>query len=506
MEIPAVVPSLASKLPTTSINDTTGIEDEAPTTARLILSPEIDSTFRFTTNLASALLNTTILACSDDYFAAASNLLNSGPPVHRPGVFVHTGAWYDGWETRRHNPEPYDWVVIKLGAPGGGRLEGVEVDTAYFVGNYGERAALQGFSALSATGSGGGEIPSDEEIASPDFKGWQTILPPQRCGPSQRQAWKLSSDGDDAKKVYTHFRLLMYPDGGFARLRLYGHAIPPPPPPVSAAAANEVKDEEQEEEELSSALIGALALSASDQHYTLCSNLLLPGRGKDMGDGWETARSRAPGHVDWAIIRLGLPGRISRIVVDTKDFRGNFPRAVRVHGLAKSVMEVASEFDAKYEGEDILTPRPEGKSASAAVGALAHALGGENQDQPQQKESTMHTATEHLKEIIGLSSHNKNQESVETEETSKALPPASLDDNNPGPDHPGWISLLRDDMNCKADTEHTFQGGDLLPSTRSTEGGASDKAGGQIFTHVKLTLIPDGGVKRLRIFGKREIV
>ncbi|BCS22185.1 allantoicase [Aspergillus puulaauensis] len=119
----------------------------------------------------------------------------------------------------------------------------------------------------------------------------------------------------------------MYPDGGFGRLRVYGHAIPP-----TLESTSQVQSE-LPSEELSSALLGGLALGASDQHFTPCSNLLLPGRGKDMGDGWETARSRTPGHVDWVTVKLGLAGSASRIIVDTKDFRGNFPRAVRVHGL-----------------------------------------------------------------------------------------------------------------------------------------------------------------------------
>ncbi|KAL1984545.1 hypothetical protein VTN96DRAFT_9045 [Rasamsonia emersonii] len=143
----------------------------------------------------------------------------------RGGVFVHTGAWYDGWETRRHNPEPYDWVVIKLGVASGA-IEGVEVDTAYFVGNYGEKAALQATYAPDV---------SDEEVAKPDYQGWTTILPLQPCGPSQRQAWKLDNYDPADPNPYTHVRLLMYPDGGFARLRLYGHAIPPPLPPAAAS-------------------------------------------------------------------------------------------------------------------------------------------------------------------------------------------------------------------------------------------------------------------------------
>lgn len=64
---------------------------------------------------------------------------------------MHTGAWYDGWETRRHNPEPYDWVVIKLGVASA-VIHGVEVDSGFFVGNYGEKAELQ--ATYAAAGSG----------------------------------------------------------------------------------------------------------------------------------------------------------------------------------------------------------------------------------------------------------------------------------------------------------------------------------------------------------------
>ena len=174
------------------------------------------------------------------------------------------------------------------------------------------------------------------------------------------------------------------------------------------------KEEDEEEEELSSALLGGLALAVSNQHFTPCSNLLLPGRGKDMGDGWETARSRTPGHVDWAIIRLGLAGSVHRVVVDTKDFRGNFPRVIRVHGL------------------------------------------------------------------VGKAGKDNNDDD---------------DDNDVGPDHPGWVELVKGDKLCQADTEHVYEGVDLAVAAKKTT----------IFTHVKLTLIPDGGVKRLRIFGRRHV-
>lgn len=368
----------------------------------MIPADQIDSTFKHTTNLASSALNSSILGCSDDYFASATNLLTPTAPINRPGVFVHTGAWYDGWETRRHNPEPYDWAVIKLGVASA-VIKGIEVDTGFFVGNYGEKAEVQAIyspskdPSLAQGGEPGGAGGAEEEA-------WETILSAKECGPAQRRAWLV--DPGYETKPYTHIRLLMYPDGGFARLRLYGHAIPPPPPPPAQSLSSTGSSETQEE--LSSALVGGLAISASDEHFTPCSNLLLPGRGVNMGDGWETARSRVQGHVDWAIFKLGLAGSVERVVVDTKDFRGNYPRAIRVHGLP-----VAGQSEGQGQGE-------------------------------------------------------------------------------PSHDDPGWTEVVRGEKACQADTEHVFEGADLAAAVD-----------GKVFGYVKLTLVPDGGVKRLRILGRR---
>ncbi|KAJ5489938.1 Allantoicase [Penicillium expansum] len=341
-----------------------------------VAATDIDQVFAHTTNLASCNLNSKILACSNDYFASADNLLTPTPSISRPA------------SSFTPVPDPYDWVVIKLGVAAA-YIHGVEVDTAHFTGNYGEKAELQATHAPEGSGV------TDAQIADPSFAGWKTLLPVSPCGPSQRHGWKF--DDEISQTPYTHFRLLMYPDGGFARLRLYGHAIPPPAPAVQAPSAPV--------EELSSALNGGVTLGASDEHYTPSSNILLPGRGKDMGDGWETARSRAAGHVDWAIVKLGLPGSVSKVVVDTKDFRGNFPRAVRVHGLV---------------------------AGTAGNGV------------------------------------------------------PSVDDTN-------WVEIVKGDKRCQADTEHVFGPDDL------TAGGEDTR----VFSHVKLTLVPDGGVKRFRIFGRR---
>jgi allantoicase len=69
---------------------------------------------------------------------------------------------------------------------------------------------------------------------------------------------------------------------------------------------------------------GGRGVIANDEHFGRVENLTAPGRGTDMGDGWETRRRREPGH-DWAILELGAAGLIEEIEVDTAHFKGNYP-------------------------------------------------------------------------------------------------------------------------------------------------------------------------------------
>ncbi|KAJ9654916.1 Allantoicase [Neophaeococcomyces mojaviensis] len=357
----------------------------------------IETTFSTQTNLSTTVLGASILSFSDEYFASAANLLTPTPAIRKPGVYVHTGAWYDGWETRRHNSNPFDWVVVKLGCVG--VVEGVEVDTAHFNGNEAPEAGLEGCFLPE-----GSDAEAEKQVAEETWTKWEEILPKQPCGPSQRQAWKVSGPGVEGKQ-WTHLRLKMFPDGGIARLRVYGKVVPPPLPAGAASGERLLED-------LASALHGGVAVACSDQHFGTKSNLVLPGRGKDMGDGWETARSRTIGHTDWVIIKLGLKGRsIEKVIVDTKDFRGNFPRAVKVEGWPQ-------------------------EPAKAALGT----------------------------------------------------------EGEPSIDSAGWVPLIDGEKKCQADNEHVFEGDELVASVPLQD---------WVWTHVKMTIIPDGGVKRLRIFGRR---
>ncbi|KAI5821173.1 galactose-binding domain-like protein [Pyronema omphalodes] len=321
-------------------------------------------------DLISSALGGEVLSFSDEFFAEASNLINPAAPIRRPGYFVETGAWYDGWETRRHNPEEADWVIIKLGVPSG-LVHGIEIDTAFFSGNHAPQISIEGIFLDGST----------PVFSSP----WFPILPSQPCGPSQRHIWRLPIPSSRI----SHVRLRMYPDGGIARFRLLGTVIPLFPSDASAIL------------DLAHVSNGGLAISCSDQHFGIKDNLLLPGRGKDMGDGWETARSREVGHRDWVIVKLGARGSVEEVVVDTMHFRGNFPRAVEVWGIDREGLLV------------------------------------EAQDE-------------------------------------------------------GW-ELLVAEARCQKDTQHAFtvENGMLL--------------GKKVVSHVKMVIIPDGGVKRLRVFGKRFV-
>ncbi|KAL9092203.1 MAG: hypothetical protein Q9159_000962 [Coniocarpon cinnabarinum] len=326
-------------------------------------------------DLLSPRLNAAFLLASDEFFCSAANLNIPTAPIHRPNTFTERGAWYDGWETRRHNPEPYDYAVWRLGVHAG-TVRGVEIDTGYFSGNHAPEIEVQGCCRLSGgdsqpsssggmhgyrEGVSGGvktahdtdaleaeERKQNEIVTGRDFPRWTTILPRSKCGPACKQAWLLPpayqgrgrqlepgawtshkiSQEDEA--MYTHIRLLMYPDGGIARFRLYGNVVPPPLPrqtptsPIGGLSTNPVID-------LASVNNGGIAIAASDAYFSPPNNLLLDGRGTDMSDGWETKRSREVGHNDWVIVRLGGQGGYpEKIVVDTAFYRGNYPVSCHV--------------------------------------------------------------------------------------------------------------------------------------------------------------------------------
>ena len=75
---------------------------------------------------------------------------------------------------------------------------------------------------------------------------------------------------------------------------------------------------------LTSVLNGAVPIACNNEHFGRAENILAPGTGKNMGDGWETRRSRGK-NFDWIIIKCAEAGKVNNIQIDTHHFKGNYP-------------------------------------------------------------------------------------------------------------------------------------------------------------------------------------
>jgi len=253
-------------------------------------------------NLANPRIGATALCASDDFFGDASRMLNPAPAEFHPGRFDDNGKWMDGWETRRKRTAGHDWCLIQLGCKG--IIRGFDVDTSHFVGNHPPAVSIE------ATVSDDGDL---NALAGAD---WTEILPATALGPSSHHLLECAND-----TAWTHLRVNIYPDGGVARLRVYGHPVGG----VENASSDTVVD-------LLAMHNGGRPVSWNDASFgSTAANLMLPGRGLNMGDGWETRRRREPGN-DWCVLALGMPGTIERVEVDTAFYKGNFPDRCSIQG------------------------------------------------------------------------------------------------------------------------------------------------------------------------------
>jgi allantoicase len=251
-------------------------------------------------DLAAEKLGGAVLVANDEFFAARENLLKPSAPVFIEGRYTDRGKWMDGWETRRRRTPGYDWCIIRLGAPG--KIRGVVVDTSFFRGNYPEHFSLE---ACSNDG-----LPTIDELTGETVE-WTQLLPQLPLAGDSQNSFAVESE-----QRFTHLRFKIYPDGGVARLRIYGEVVP---------------DWDRLERlggdvDLAAVENGGRVLQCSDMFFGHRHNLIMPGRAANMSDGWETKRRRGPGH-DWTIIKLGRPGLIRRLEVDTAWFKGNFPES-----------------------------------------------------------------------------------------------------------------------------------------------------------------------------------
>jgi len=249
-----------------------------------------DFTKRFI-NLADERLGAKAVDCSDEFFAPVQRMLNPEPAVFIPGKYDDHGKWMDGWETRRKRVNGSDWATIKLARTG--RIYGVDIDTSHFTGNYAPAASIEGC-----------DINGDPDQQTK----WFSLLDSSTLKGNSHHYFEVQSE----RKV-SHLRIHIYPDGGIARLRVYGRPT---------IAWNETKAGQLID--VAAAENGASIVAVNNEHFGQASNLLMPGRGIHMGDGWETRRLREPGN-DWCLIALAHPAIIRKIEVDTAHFKGNYP-------------------------------------------------------------------------------------------------------------------------------------------------------------------------------------
>ncbi|KAL7491278.1 hypothetical protein ACHAWT_000694 [Skeletonema menzelii] len=411
-------------------------------------------------NLSSSANSAKILFATDEWFASAENILSPYPPTFIADLYCEQGKVMDGWETRRKRTEGHDWCVVKLGCGDDSSgpmmmIESVQLDTMYFTGNQTPRISIEAMKitrskrdcntdnddylynwmpgaisrlARGKSFQGTGQSPATIRRAhaacqavalnttNQQSDAWITILPMVELQPGYEETryHKFQLDEDVKQKLQeiggvTHIRLNYYPDGGVARLKIWGY-------PVHSSSTSTLTNNSQEissrqnnvgiaaihphsstsstnpppsskryhQPELSSVIHGGEGLACSNKHYGVPSNLIRPTLGVDMGDGWETARHpQRPAVVtkdpvtglqdtplmDWAVLKLGMggvveqtggddsTGGVERIIIDTRHFKGNFPESVSIDACCCS----------NLSDDEVCASASADKSSSSAV-------------------------------------------------------------------------------------------------------------------------------------------
>ena len=205
------------------------------------------------TDLAAERLGGKVLFATDDFFAEKENLIKPTRGIFISDKYTDRGKWMDGWESRRKRNPGHDWAVIQLAMPG--KIIGFDIDTNFFLGNHPPYASVEAVYLNDAD-----PVKDWENIA------WKEILPKSYLDAGLQNFYESNSD-----EVYTHIRLHIYPDGGVARLRVYGEVFKN----WDAVSTNDTID-------LAAAINGGQAIACNDMFFSAMSNLIMPNRGANM--------------------------------------------------------------------------------------------------------------------------------------------------------------------------------------------------------------------------------
>ncbi|XP_051265141.1 allantoicase isoform X1 [Dicentrarchus labrax] len=335
---------------------------------REVVKAAVEPDFLQFNDLACEAVGGKVIFASDEWFAPAFNLLKREPPQFIASAFTEFGKWMDGWETRRKRTPGQDWCIMQLGVPG--LIYGFDVDTSFFTGNHSPYVSIQGGCldkppTFTLEGDRTGMAASDSQLAAVAKLGseaWPELVGVSQLNPGYSDCCHNYFKVNFTHRV-THLRLNMYPDGGIARLRAYG---------VGQRDWSSVSP--HQDVDLVALANGGVCIGYTNAHFGHPRNMIGLGRAVNMADGWETARRLdRPKHLkvdqqgilqvpgwEWAVFRLGHPGVISRIEVDTNHFKGNFPDSCSIEACSLTPEEEAECIRTRWKSgkwEVLLPPQ-----------------------------------------------------------------------------------------------------------------------------------------------------
>lgn len=326
-----------------------------------------------------------IVSCSSQAFAVASNLVCASAPIFDPTAFGVQGKVMDSWETQRHRSRPpapgYDTAVIALPPAA---VSYVAVSTQFHDGNHSRFVKITGRLAGSEASSAAPLVVLPKTHLTGHAMHFFTL--PRPVGP------------------LCELTVYNYPDGGITRVHAFDAergaqlaGFPPAlagavagavvrfaePIPLVRADAHATAEAFASQRRMTSAeawhlqasrlgqhvdvaccVFGARLLHASNQHYGPASALLAAYRARGMFDGFESKRSRDDGHVDYAVIGLAKATRIDAILVDFSFFKNNNPWRLTLLGFdvaSQKWLTLANQLDAKPYAANVMTVRAFGK-------------------------------------------------------------------------------------------------------------------------------------------------